>query len=223
MEGYFDDDVELLTFSSLFPLDLLRACTTHHAAILCEGSTLKSTFANALTLFMCEAAGVMSGQGKPCIAYGSEVGEMEPFLARAAARLCKDTYFITRTQNSLAALKKLHLRGSLPSLWMRGWTASCRSWDWTRTSCCRVARGVCNIDSPLRFRPRVWKRPRYKIRYRWLYRGTIGNSTPWDSSSGSTCNPHRVEMSETRARNGLRWTWDELAAEGVAVWRQGKA
>jgi hypothetical protein len=28
---------------------------------------------------MCEAAGVMSGQGKPCIAYGSEVGEMELF------------------------------------------------------------------------------------------------------------------------------------------------
>ena len=89
MDGYFDDDVELLTFSSLFPFDLLRACTTHHAAVLCEGSTLKSTFANALTLFMCEAAGVMSGQGKPCIAYGSEVGEMEPFLARAAAKLCK--------------------------------------------------------------------------------------------------------------------------------------
>lgn len=111
LEGYFDDDVELLTFSSLFPLDLLRACTTHHAAVLCEGSTLKSTFANALTLFMCEAAGVMSRQGKPCIAYGSEVGEMEPFLAKAAARLCKDTYFITRTQSSLAALKKLNLRG----------------------------------------------------------------------------------------------------------------
>ncbi len=89
MDGYFDDDVELLTFSSLFPFDPLRACTTHHAAVLCEGSTLKSTFANALTLFMCEAAGVMSGQGKPCIAYGSEVGEMEPFLARAAAKLCK--------------------------------------------------------------------------------------------------------------------------------------
>ncbi|MBR0399947.1 MAG: hypothetical protein IJH95_03925 [Mogibacterium sp.] len=37
MEGYFDDDVELLTFSSLFPLPLFRACSSHHASILCEG------------------------------------------------------------------------------------------------------------------------------------------------------------------------------------------
>lgn len=111
LEGYFDEDVELLEFSSFFPLDLLRACSRHHAAILCEGSTLKSTFANALTLFMCEAAGIMAMQGKPCLAYGSEVGKMEPFLERAAARLCRDTYFITRTESSLSALKKLGLRG----------------------------------------------------------------------------------------------------------------
>ena len=111
LEGYFDQDVELLPFSSLFPLDLYRACCTHHAALLCEGSTLKSTFANALTLFMCEAAGIMKSQKKPCLAYGAEVGQMEPFLARAAGRLCRDTYFITRTEASLAMLKKLGLHG----------------------------------------------------------------------------------------------------------------
>ena len=111
LQGYFDEDVELYSFSSLFPVSLYRACSTHHAAILCEGSTLKSTFANALTLFLCEASGVMAGQGKPCIAYGSEVGTMEPFLERAVRRLCRDTCFITRTQESLAALRRLGLRG----------------------------------------------------------------------------------------------------------------
>ncbi len=111
LKGYFDDDVKILTFSSLFPLDLYRACSSHHVAILCEGSTLKSTFANALTLFLCEASGVMSAQNKPCIAYGSEVGSMESFLKKAAERLCKDTYFITRTEDSFEALKKLGLTG----------------------------------------------------------------------------------------------------------------
>ena len=111
LQGYFDDDVKLLTFSSFFPFDLFRACTSHHAAILCEGSTLKSTFANALTLFMCEAAGIMAAQKKPCIAYGSEIGEMEPFLRKAVSRLCRDTYFITRTRGSYRALKKLGLHG----------------------------------------------------------------------------------------------------------------
>ena len=42
MEGYFDRDVELIKFSSFFPLDIFRACSAHHAAILCEGSTLTS-------------------------------------------------------------------------------------------------------------------------------------------------------------------------------------
>lgn len=112
LSGYFDEDVELLPFSSLFPFDLYRACCAHHAAILCEGSTLKSTFANALTLFMGEAAGIMKSQKKPCLAYGSEVGQMEPFLARAVQRLCGDTFFITRTQNSFEALKRLGLEGS---------------------------------------------------------------------------------------------------------------
>lgn len=111
LSGYFDEDVELLSFSSLFPLDLYRACSTHHAAILCEGSTLKSTFANALTLFMGEAAGIMKSQKKPCLAYGAEVGQMEPFLTRAVRRLCRDTWFITRTENSYEALKKLGLEG----------------------------------------------------------------------------------------------------------------
>ena len=111
LEGYFDEDVVLLPFSSFFPWHVYRACSCHHAAILCEGSTLKSTFANALTLFMCEAAGIMSVQGKPCIAYGSEIGYMEPFLEKAVIRLCKNTYFITRTQGSLAALKRLGLQG----------------------------------------------------------------------------------------------------------------
>ena len=110
--GYFDADVKLLPFSSLFPLDLYRACSAHHAALLCEGSTLKSTFANALTLFLCEAAGIMARQGKPCVGYGSEVGEMAPFLRRSAARLCRETYFMTRTRASLARLEELGLRGS---------------------------------------------------------------------------------------------------------------
>lgn len=48
LAGYFDEDVKLLKFSSFFPLDLLRACSQHHAAILCEGSTLKNTFSAIL-------------------------------------------------------------------------------------------------------------------------------------------------------------------------------
>lgn len=133
MEGYFDPDVALLPFSSLFPLDLWRACASHHAAILCEGSTLKSTFANALTLFLCEAAAVMGAQGKPCLAYGSEVGWMEPFLEKAAGRLCRDTWFITRTGSSLDALKKLGLKGH---------AGTDAAWSWDREIPAEEAEGL---------------------------------------------------------------------------------
>ncbi len=111
LQGYFPEDVNLLEFSSLFPLDLYRACSSHHAAILCEGSALKSTFANALSLFFCEAAGIMAAQKKPCIAYGAEVGSMDGFLRKAAAGLCRKTYFITRTQESQTVLESLRLKG----------------------------------------------------------------------------------------------------------------
>lgn len=121
VQGYFDEDVDLLPFSSLFPLHIYRACSRHHAAVLCEGSTLKSTFANTLTLFMC-AAGIMAAQGKPCIAFGSEIGAMEPFLKTAAAVLCRRAYFITRTQASLTVLKRLGLQGhaGTDAAWLYG-------------------------------------------------------------------------------------------------------
>ncbi len=113
MRSYFDDDVRLIHCNSIFFADVFRACCASQAVILCEGSTLKSKFANALTLYSCEAAGIMKNQHKPCIAYGSEAGEMDAFLERTAKRLCSDTYFIARTQNSLDRIHSLGLKGRL--------------------------------------------------------------------------------------------------------------
>ena len=90
---------------------LLHVCSQHHMAILCEGSTLKSKFANSLTLLFCLVAGVMRSQKKPCIAYGSEAGDMDSYVRNVAAALCKDTYFIARTQNSQEIIRQLGLRG----------------------------------------------------------------------------------------------------------------
>ncbi|MBN2495277.1 MAG: polysaccharide pyruvyl transferase family protein [Deltaproteobacteria bacterium] len=110
---YFQPPTELIEFSSIFFKDLLEACNRYHMAVLCEGSTLKSKFANALTLFFCEAAGVMKQQGKPCIAYGSEAGDMDALVKKLAAWLCRDTYFIARTEPSLEIISQMGLRGHL--------------------------------------------------------------------------------------------------------------
>ena len=111
VKGYFTGAVHLLHFSSVFIFSLVRACSRHHAAILCEGSTLTPTFAEALCVFFCEAAGIMHRQGKPCIAYGSEVGKLSGWLAKLSRDLCCDTYFMVRTEESLRNLQQLGLKG----------------------------------------------------------------------------------------------------------------
>ncbi len=109
--GYFSKSVRLLHFTTVFIFSLLRACSTHHVAILCEGSTLTPTFADALCVFFCEASGIMRRQGKPCIAYGSEVGRLDGWLARLSSDLCRDTYFMVCTEESLYNLQAIGLKG----------------------------------------------------------------------------------------------------------------
>ena len=81
--------------------------------ILCEGSTLKSKFSNSLTLFFCQAAGIMASQNKPCIAYGSEAGEMDRIVEKVVRRTCRKTFFIARSMDSLEKIISLGLKGEL--------------------------------------------------------------------------------------------------------------
>lgn len=113
VQGYFPADVHILPFPTFFCWALLRACSSHHAAVLCEGSTLTHTFADALSLFFCQAAGIMKRQGKPCIAYGSEVGKLKPALENISRKMCRDTYFMARSQASLQNLKQMGLQSHL--------------------------------------------------------------------------------------------------------------
>ena len=108
---YFDPSTRLLKISTIYFKDLLDDCSQHHIAVISEGSTLKSKFSNALTLYFCEASGVMKKQGKPCIAYGSEAGNMDEFVRKTASNLCSDTYFIARTESSLKIIEDMGLKG----------------------------------------------------------------------------------------------------------------
>lgn len=129
---YFEPHIKLIKFNPIFFWDIFKACSCHHVAILCEGSTLKSKFSNALTLFFCEAAGIMKAQGKPCIAYGSEVGEMDRFVEKISIKMCQDTYFIARTQPSLDRIHELGLQGHLGSDTAWFFDSSMKQ-DWTQS------------------------------------------------------------------------------------------
>ena len=47
VKGYFSKSVRLMHFTTMFIFSLLRACSHHHLAIICEGSMLNPTFAEA--------------------------------------------------------------------------------------------------------------------------------------------------------------------------------
>lgn len=113
VKGYFPKSVNILPFPTFFCWSLFRAASSHHAAILCEGSTLTHTFADALSMFFCQAAGIMKRQGKPCIAYGSDVTPLHRRLSRLARQMCSNVYFIARSQPSLNTLQSMGFRCQL--------------------------------------------------------------------------------------------------------------
>jgi polysaccharide pyruvyl transferase WcaK-like protein len=108
---YFKPPTEIIEFNSIYFRDLLRAASTYHIAVLCEGSLFKSNFANALATFFIGAAGIMKAQRKPCIAYGSEAGEMDAILKLFTRRYCHDTYVISRTEPSWSIAHELGCQG----------------------------------------------------------------------------------------------------------------
>lgn len=110
---YFGPETKLSKINTIFFKDVLDLCSGNHIAVISEGSTLKSQFANALTLYFCEAAGIMKKQGKPCIAYGSEAGRMDDFVKNLASRMCDETYFIARTEASLKIIESMGLKGHI--------------------------------------------------------------------------------------------------------------
>lgn len=112
-KGYFPESVHIYPFPTFFCWSLFRAASAHHVAILCEGSTLTHTFADALSMFFCQVAGIMKRQGKPCIAYGSDVTPLQPRLRRLTQQTCSEVQFIARSKPSLNALKEMGLQCTL--------------------------------------------------------------------------------------------------------------
>ncbi len=110
IKGYFPESVRIFHFRTFFCWSLLRATSAHHMALLCEGSTLTHTFADALSMFFCQAAGIMKRQGKPCIAYGSDVAPLQRRMRKFTQQTCSDAFFIARSKPSLNVLKEMGLQ-----------------------------------------------------------------------------------------------------------------
>jgi polysaccharide pyruvyl transferase WcaK-like protein len=105
-EGYFRDTNQVL-LPQIFPPFLAREVPKHHGVVACEGSMFKSKFANALTTMMIGSLGIAAAQNKLSVGYGAEAGHMDTLVAKMCAHYCKDSFIITRNDESRSLLRDL--------------------------------------------------------------------------------------------------------------------
>ncbi len=104
--GYFEGTKQV-RLTDIFPPFLASEVPQHDGVIACEGSMFKSKFANALTTMMIGSLGIAAAQNKISVGYGGEAGKMDPLIASMVARYCKDSFIITRNEESRDVLRPL--------------------------------------------------------------------------------------------------------------------
>jgi polysaccharide pyruvyl transferase WcaK-like protein len=104
--GYFEGTRQV-HLPDIFPPFLASEVPQHDGVVACEGSMFKSKFANALTTMMIGSLGIAAAQNKLSVGYGAEAGHMDPMVAKMCGRYCKNSFVITRNEESRGVLREL--------------------------------------------------------------------------------------------------------------------
>jgi len=105
-KGYFAGTRQV-HLPDIFPPFLYDEVPRHHGVVACEGSMFKSKFANALTAMMIGSLGIAAAENKLSVGYGAEAGHMDPLLSKMCSRYCKNSFIITRNEESRTVLREL--------------------------------------------------------------------------------------------------------------------
>jgi len=104
--GYFEETKQV-HLPDIFPPFLANEVPRHDGVVACEGSMFKSKFANALTTMMIGSLGIAAAQNKLSVGYGAEAGHMDPLVAKMCGRYCRNSFVITRNEESRTVLREL--------------------------------------------------------------------------------------------------------------------
>src|SRR5579884_4118084 len=110
--GYFEETRQV-HLPDIFPPFLANEVPKHHGVVACEGSMFKSKFANALTTMMIGSLGIAAAENKLSVGYGAEAGYMDPTIRKMCARFCKESFIITRNEESRTLLRELGISTEL--------------------------------------------------------------------------------------------------------------
>src|ERR1700727_1322559 len=105
-KGYFAG-TQQVHLPDIFPPFLSDEVPKHYGVVACEGSMFKSKFANALTTMMIGSLGIAAAQNKISVGYGAEAGHMDPLVAKMCGRYCRNSFVITRNEESRGVLREL--------------------------------------------------------------------------------------------------------------------
>jgi polysaccharide pyruvyl transferase WcaK-like protein len=129
-KGYFADTKQV-HLPDIFPPFLYDEVPRHHGVVACEGSMFKSKFANALTAMMIGSLGIAAAENKLSVGYGAEAGHMDPLLAKMCSRYCKNSFIITRNEESRTVLRELGVATELGT--DTAWTFEPRAPEYAHT------------------------------------------------------------------------------------------
>jgi len=104
--GYFEGTKQV-HLPDIFPPFLANEVPKHDGVVACEGSMFKSKFANALTTMMIGSLGIAAAQNKLSVGYGAEAGHMDPLVAKMCGRYCRNSFVITRNEESRGILREM--------------------------------------------------------------------------------------------------------------------
>ncbi|MGA7218484.1 MAG: polysaccharide pyruvyl transferase family protein [Candidatus Sulfotelmatobacter sp.] len=104
--GYFAGTKQV-HLPDIFPPFLANEVPRHDGVVACEGSMFKSKFANALTTMMIGSLGIAAAENKLSVGYGAEAGHMDPLVAKMCGRYCRNSFVITRNEESRKVLRQL--------------------------------------------------------------------------------------------------------------------
>jgi polysaccharide pyruvyl transferase WcaK-like protein len=104
--GYFEGTKQV-HLPDIFPPFLANEVPKHDGVVACEGSMFKSKFANALTTMMIGSLGIAAAQNKLSVGYGAEAGHMDALVAKMCGRYCRNSFVITRNEESRTVLREL--------------------------------------------------------------------------------------------------------------------
>ena len=104
--GYFAGTKQV-HLPDIFPPFLADEVPKHDGVVACEGSMFKSKFANALTTMMIGSLGIAAAQNKLSVGYGAEAGHMDSLVAKMCGRYCRNSFVITRNEESRTVLREL--------------------------------------------------------------------------------------------------------------------